>query len=167
MVKQFIGNWVSSVVTGISVWILCDLKPLLGRCKKKKKINTDTKILGLQKSYATYPNFTFFLSVCNKIPIIADPFPLPPLSVVSLSPLRWLKYLDTVSPRSGIGFQRDQRHTPPPTTTFIPLKFGLISIGHDIPVPELPPSHEADNFVVVSRFFLWGGGWYCYLVKCQ
>lgn len=51
-------------------------------------------------------------------------------------------------------FSARSKASPPP---FIPLKFGLISIGHDILMPELPPSHEAGNFVVVSRFFLGGG----------
>lgn len=40
---------------------------------------------------------------------------------VSLSPLRWLKYSDTLSPKSGIGFQRDQRHLLfSPLPPFIP-----------------------------------------------
>lgn len=81
-----------------------------------------------------------------------DPFPQTPPSVVSFFPLRWLKYSDTVSPRPGISFLRDQRHLLFFTPPFIPLKFGLISIGYDIPVPELPPSHETDNILVVSIF---------------
>lgn len=100
-----------------SVGILCDLKPSLGRYKKQNFLNTHAKIFA--EVLQNHLQFTQILPFFTRCAIKSQSCQIHFLNLLrllslSLSSLRWLKYSDTVSPRSGISFQRDQRHPPPP-----------------------------------------------------
>lgn len=164
--------WVSKVVTGTS---FVGLKPT----QKNPQIIADyfhshfyndfAELLQNVRPFATYLNFSFSLCVQIK-PQSRQILFLELLRLLSLSLLcggsnirtQYLQGLGSVFCEiKGIIFFSFFFYPPPP---FIPLKFGLISIGYDIPVPELPPSHETDNILVVS-IFLSVCCWY--LVKRQ